>query len=164
MAMETTGLESELYLNDSQMLEQSQLLTLKAMRQHASPELLERVWKAGFPDPIPDRVVIADDLEGNVNDLDGHDLAAVELDHTDTDHTTCLNVPTIGLVVAGDAVYNDVHLYLAESNTKSRLEWISARQNCRLTRAQLSPHISLITLIILRSSRRQGNTYAISIG
>jgi hypothetical protein len=29
-------------------------------------------------------------------------------------------------VVAGDAVYNDVHLYLAESNAKNRLEWISA--------------------------------------
>jgi hypothetical protein len=29
-------------------------------------------------------------------------------------------------VVAGDAAYNDVHLYLAESDTKSRREWISA--------------------------------------
>jgi hypothetical protein len=29
-------------------------------------------------------------------------------------------------VVAGDAVYNDVHLYLAESNAKTRQEWISA--------------------------------------
>jgi hypothetical protein len=30
------------------------------------------------------------------------------------------------LVVAGDAAYNDVHLYLVESNAKSRHEWISA--------------------------------------
>jgi hypothetical protein len=29
-------------------------------------------------------------------------------------------------VVAGDAAYNDVHLYLVESNAKSRREWISA--------------------------------------
>jgi len=40
--------------------------------------------------------------------------------------TTCLNVPSIGLVVAGDAAYNDVHLYLAESNAQTRREWISA--------------------------------------
>jgi hypothetical protein len=53
-------------------------------------------------------------------------LVAVELGHTDTDNTTCLNVPSIGLVVAGDAAYNDVHLYLVESNAKSRREWISA--------------------------------------
>jgi glyoxylase-like metal-dependent hydrolase (beta-lactamase superfamily II) len=70
--------------------------------------------------------VIAEELKGNVIDLEGHDLVAVELGHTDTDYTTCLNVPSIGLVIAGDAVYNDVHLYLAESNAKSRREWIAA--------------------------------------
>jgi glyoxylase-like metal-dependent hydrolase (beta-lactamase superfamily II) len=99
---------------------------VKVMRQHASPELLERVWKAGFPDQIPDRLVIAEELKGNIINLEGHDLVAVELGHTDTDNTTCLNVPSIGLVVAGDAAYNDVHLYLVESNAKSRREWISA--------------------------------------
>ena len=70
--------------------------------------------------------MIAEELKGNVIDLEGHELVAVELGHTDTDHTTCLNVPSIGLVVAGDAAYNDVHLYLAESNAKTRREWISA--------------------------------------
>jgi hypothetical protein len=29
-------------------------------------------------------------------------------------------------VVAGDAAYNDVHLYLAESNAQLRQEWIAA--------------------------------------
>jgi hypothetical protein len=96
------------------------------MRQQASPAVLDRFWKAGFPGQIPDRLVIAEELKGNVIDLEGHDLVAVELGHTDTDHTTCLNVPSVGLVVAGDAAYNDVHLYLAESNAKTRREWISA--------------------------------------
>src|SRR6266481_6216194 len=99
---------------------------VKIMRQHASPEVLEKVWKAGFPNQIPDRLVIAEELKGNVIDLEGHELVAVELGHTDTDDTTCLNVPSIGLVVAGDAAYNDVHLYLAESNAQKRREWISA--------------------------------------
>jgi glyoxylase-like metal-dependent hydrolase (beta-lactamase superfamily II) len=99
---------------------------VRVMRQQSSPEFLERFWKAGFPGQIPDRLVIAEELKGNVIDLEGHNLVAVELGHTDTDHTTCLNVPSVGLVVAGDAAYNDVHLYLAESNAKSRQEWISA--------------------------------------
>ena len=68
----------------------------------------------------------AEALEGNVIDLEGHELVAVELGHTDTDDTTCLHVPSIGLVVAGDAAYNDVHLYLAESNAQTRREWIDA--------------------------------------
>lgn len=51
---------------------------------------------------------------------------SIPLGHTDTDSTTCLHVPSIGLVVAGDAVYNDVHVYLAESNADSRKVWIAA--------------------------------------
>src|SRR6266403_6160890 len=98
---------------------------VKLMRQHASPEGL-KIWKAGFPDQIPDRLVIAEELKGNVIDLEGRELIAVELGHTDTDYTTCLNVPSIGLVVAGDAAYNDVHLYLVQSNAQTRREWISA--------------------------------------
>ena len=98
---------------------------VKVMRQHASPERLKR-WKASFPHQIPDRLVIAEELKGNVIHLEGHELVAVELGHTDTDYTTCLNVPSVGLVVAGDAAYNDVHLYLVESNAQTRREWISA--------------------------------------
>ena len=70
--------------------------------------------------------MIAEELRGNVIDLEGHELVVVELGHTDTDYTTCLHVPSIGLVVAGDAAYNDVHLYLAESNAQKRQEWIAA--------------------------------------
>jgi glyoxylase-like metal-dependent hydrolase (beta-lactamase superfamily II) len=80
----------------------------------------------GFPGQIPDRLVIAEELKGNGIELERHELVAVELGHTDTDYTTCLHVPCLGLVVAGDAVYNDVHLYLAESNAQTRREWIDA--------------------------------------
>jgi hypothetical protein len=52
-------------------------------------------------------------------------LVVVPLGHTDTDNTTCLHVPSIGLVVAGNAAYNGVHLYLAESNPQTRREWIA---------------------------------------
>jgi glyoxylase-like metal-dependent hydrolase (beta-lactamase superfamily II) len=99
---------------------------VSVMRQNASPDFLRTVWKAGFPDQIPDKLVIAEELKGNVIDLEGYELVAVELGHTDTDHTTCLHVPSIGLVVAGDAAYNDVHLYLAESTPQTRHEWIAA--------------------------------------
>jgi glyoxylase-like metal-dependent hydrolase (beta-lactamase superfamily II) len=99
---------------------------VKVMRQNASPEFLDKVWKAAFPGQIPDKLVVAEELKGNALDLEGQELVAVELGHTDTDHTTCLNVPSIGLVVAGDAAYNDVHLYLAESNAQKRREWIAA--------------------------------------
>ena len=70
--------------------------------------------------------MIAEELRGGVIELEGRDLIPVALGHTDTDNTTCLHVPSAGLVVAGDAAYNDVHLYLAESNAQTRREWIAA--------------------------------------
>lgn len=100
--------------------------SVEVMKVNASPKFLDGAWKAGFPGQIPDNLVIADALNGNVIDLEGNDLVVVELGHTDTDYTTCLHVPSIGLVVAGDAAYNDVHLYLAESNEQTRQEWIAA--------------------------------------
>jgi glyoxylase-like metal-dependent hydrolase (beta-lactamase superfamily II) len=100
--------------------------TVKVMHMNASPQMLDGAWKPGFPGQIPDKLVIAEELKGNVIDLEGHELVVVELGHTDTDYTTCLHVPSIGLVVAGDSAYNDVHLYLAESSDEKRQEWIAA--------------------------------------
>jgi glyoxylase-like metal-dependent hydrolase (beta-lactamase superfamily II) len=94
--------------------------TVKLMRQQASRDGLA-TWEASFPGQV-----IADELKGHVVDLEGRELLAVELGHTDTDSTTCLHVPSIGLVIAGDAVYNDVHLYLAESDPETRREWLAA--------------------------------------
>jgi hypothetical protein len=36
-----------------------------------------------------------------------------------------LHVPSIGLIVGGDAVYNGIHPFLGETDKQSRLEWIS---------------------------------------
>ena len=137
---------------------------VRLMRQQASPEFLESFWKAGFPGQIPDRPVIAEELKGNEIDLEGRDLVAVELGHTDTDHTTCLNVPSVGLVVAGDAAYNDVH-YTSPSQMRRPAGsgsplWI---KSSRSTHAQLSPDISdLRTTTAPGSLKRPGSTSAIS--
>ena len=99
---------------------------VKVMRRQASPESVTSFWKARYPGQIPEGLVIAEELRGSVIELEGRELIALPLGHTDTDNTTCLHVPSVGLVVAGDAAYNDVHLYLAESNARTRGEWIAA--------------------------------------
>jgi len=99
---------------------------VKSMRQQVSPDYVSSFWSARYPSQIPERLVIAEELNGNVIQLEGRELVVVELGHTDTDHTTCLHVPSADLVVAGDAAYNEVHLYLAESNAETRCEWIAA--------------------------------------
>jgi glyoxylase-like metal-dependent hydrolase (beta-lactamase superfamily II) len=99
---------------------------VEQMKKQMAPEFVASFWDKRFPGQIPDRLVAAEPLAGDRLELEGHDLVVVGLGHTDTDDTTCLHVPSIGLVVAGDAVYNDVHLYLAESPAEGRRAWLDA--------------------------------------
>jgi len=39
----------------------------------------------------------------------------VDVGHADADDNSVLHVPDLGLVVAGDVIYNGVHMYLAQS-------------------------------------------------
>ncbi|MEW2402549.1 MBL fold metallo-hydrolase [Streptomyces sp. NPDC046862] len=96
------------------------------MAQQMDPGFVEGFWNARFPGQIPDRLVAANPVEGAVLELEDRELTIVPLGHTDTDDTTALHVPSIGLVVAGDAAYNDVHLYLAESPSAGRTAWKEA--------------------------------------
>jgi glyoxylase-like metal-dependent hydrolase (beta-lactamase superfamily II) len=120
---------------------------VKLMRQQALPQFVGNFWSTYFPGQIPDRLVIAEELKRNVIDLEGHDLVAVEVGHTDTDYTTCLHVLSVGLVVAGDVAYNDVHLYLAESNAQTRREWIAALDKIE----------SLNPSVVIAGHKRPGN-------
>ena len=96
------------------------------MRLQATPEKLDSRWRKLFPGQIVDEVAFADAMDGDTIELEGRSLVAVKLGHTDTDGSTCLHVPAIGLVAAGDAVYNGIHPFLNESNRRNRLEWIAA--------------------------------------
>ena len=100
---------------------------IEIMRQQASPESLETFWNPRFPGQIASQLAIAEELTGDVINLEGHDLVSVPLGFTDTASTTCLHVPSIGLIVAGDAAYNGNHLHLSESpDQQKRQEWIAA--------------------------------------
>src|SRR6202020_2149384 len=64
---------------------------------------------------IPLSPVTAVTVPGDRFTLEGHDLAIVEVGHADSDDSSVLHVPDLDLVVAGDAIYNGVHMYLAQS-------------------------------------------------
>ena len=98
---------------------------VKAMREQLKPASVDNFWRRLFPGEIPERLLVAEPLEDNELELEGHRLLAANTGRTDTAHSTCLYVPSIGLIVAGDAVYNGIHPFLGETDTQSRLEWIS---------------------------------------
>jgi len=130
----------------------------------STPKRSASFWAQLLPGQIPDRLVVAEPLTDGGFELEGHDLVALDLGHTDTDDTTCLHVPDIDLVVAGDAVYNDVHLYLAESDPDRRKAWIAAidRIEALRPRAVISGHKRAGRADDPHTSKRPASTSAIS--
>jgi glyoxylase-like metal-dependent hydrolase (beta-lactamase superfamily II) len=99
---------------------------VEAMKHQISPEYVDSFWKKLFPGQISEQLFIADALPGDEFELEGHKLIAISIGHTDTDNSSCLHIPSLGLVISGDAAYNQVHPYLGETDAKGRLEWIAA--------------------------------------
>jgi glyoxylase-like metal-dependent hydrolase (beta-lactamase superfamily II) len=98
---------------------------VEAMEQQLSPAWLDNFWRKLFPGQIPERLTVAETLQDEEFELEGHKLVTVDTGHSDTTSSTCLYVPSIDLLVGGDVVYNGIHLYLGETDTESRLEWIA---------------------------------------
>ena len=138
---------------------------LKMMHLNASPEFL-KFWNAGFPGQIPDKLVFAQELKGSVIDLEGHELVAVELGHTDTDYTTCLNVlPSDSWLPAMPPTT------MSTSTSPSRMRRSDGNGSLRSTKSSRSTHVQLSqhirdpkTTTIPGSSNRPDNTSAISTG
>jgi glyoxylase-like metal-dependent hydrolase (beta-lactamase superfamily II) len=100
---------------------------IQIMKEQVSPEYVAKFWESRFPNQLPKRLVVAEELRTNVLELEGESLVVVPLRFTDTAGTTCLHVPSLELIAAGDAAYNGVHLRLVESNqNQKRDEWLSA--------------------------------------
>src|ERR1017187_3216272 len=97
-----------------------------AMMNERPLDALSAWWNKLLPGKIPERVVTAEQLAGSVIELEAQELRVVEVGHTDTHDTTVLHVPSIGLVVAGDAAYNGVHQLLSETDAQKRRDWIAA--------------------------------------
>ena len=70
--------------------------------------------------------MIPAELAGDTIGLEEHELRVIDAGHTDTTGTTVLWCPDLRLIVAGDVVYSNTHMYLAETTTTSRREWIAS--------------------------------------
>jgi glyoxylase-like metal-dependent hydrolase (beta-lactamase superfamily II) len=90
------------------------------------PDMLEGFWRQRFPGQIPDEPDVPESLDGASIELEGHALIPIDTGYTDTADSTSLHVPSIGLIAAGDVVYNGIHPYLGESSAQTRLQWIDA--------------------------------------
>ena len=101
--------------------------TTKLMAAQNDPQFRAEFWDRVFPGQLPVGELDVTVVDERGFELEGNALVPVEVGHTDTDATTMLHVPSSGLLVAGDVVYNGVHLYLTESGGVEGIdEWLTA--------------------------------------
>jgi glyoxylase-like metal-dependent hydrolase (beta-lactamase superfamily II) len=105
----------------------------RAIATPKSVELMEemrddrlRFFRQSWPGQIPARIVTAEPYADSTFELEGHELHIIEQGRTDTIDTTSLHVPAIDLVIGGDVLYNECHMYVGGTTHESRLNWISA--------------------------------------
>lgn len=101
--------------------------TATMMAAQNDPGFRSEFWDLVFPGQLPVGEVDVSVVDERGFDLEGVALLPVEVGHSDTDDTTMLHVPEIGLLVAGDVVYNGVHQYLTESGGAEGIDsWLAA--------------------------------------
>ncbi|MHB8531172.1 MAG: MBL fold metallo-hydrolase [Solirubrobacteraceae bacterium] len=89
-------------------------------------ELAKGQWAAMFGDAVVAPTVVPEPLEGDLIDLEGHDLRVVAVPQGDIRPSTVLHVPVIDTVVAGDVIYNQIHLMLGLTGRDEWKRWIES--------------------------------------
>jgi glyoxylase-like metal-dependent hydrolase (beta-lactamase superfamily II) len=98
--------------------------TLNAMQIYLSPPV-KRLARRMFTGQVPTKLVAPEPYEHDTFTLEGRELRIIEQGHTDSAETTSLHVPSIGLIVAGDVVYNQCRVYVGDTTPESRKDWIA---------------------------------------
>src|ERR1700689_1001989 len=96
-----------------------------AMQMSFTP-VVERLARRLFPGQVPTKLVPPEPYEHDTFTLEGHELRNIEQGRTDSPDSTSLYVPSIGLIVAGDVVYNQCRIYVGDTTPESRKNWIAA--------------------------------------
>ncbi|MEU3186113.1 MBL fold metallo-hydrolase [Streptomyces sp. NPDC006923] len=101
------------------------------------PELIEfsrKMWPG-----LPTTMALPELYESDTFALEGEEIRIIEQGRTDGLHSTSLHVPSIDLVVAGDVLYNQCHMFVGETTPASRENWIAALDRL----AALNPKIAV---------------------
>jgi glyoxylase-like metal-dependent hydrolase (beta-lactamase superfamily II) len=99
--------------------------SISAMEEQISPAYMQ-IWGSFFPDQLTSKPVSPGPLAGTTLPVGGTVATVIPVGTTDTGHSTVLHVPGLSLVVSGDVVYNQTHLWLMRSTPQSRASWARA--------------------------------------
>ncbi len=99
--------------------------SIPAMEEQISPGYLQ-VWNGFFPGQLTGKPVAPAPLAGTTIPVGGSAVTLIPVGTTDTKHSSVVHVPDLSLIVSGDVVYNQTHMWLSGSTPDSRASWARA--------------------------------------
>src|SRR5260370_34317162 len=88
-------------------------------------------WKTILGLGATSHVVAIDKFDGNFITFESSHIEVVNNIQGDTDENTMLWIPGQGILIAGDVLFNDMHVYTAETDSKARGKWLNSLQKIR---------------------------------
>ena len=85
------------------------------------------------------QVVAIEKVDANFIKFEGTKIEVLKNIQGDTEENTMLWISGRGILIAGDVLFNDMHVYTAETDSKARGKWLNSLQKIR----DLKPSIAI---------------------
>src|SRR5437016_12392560 len=102
------------------------------------PEKIDK-WKKILGSGATSHVVAIEKFDGNFIEFENAKIESLKNIQGDTDENTMLWIPGQRILIAGDVLFNDMHVYTAETDTKARGKWLNSLNKIR----ELKPSIAI---------------------
>ena len=88
-------------------------------------------WRNILGSAATSHVVAIEKFDGNSIKFEGSEIEVLKNIQGDTDQNTMLWIPEQQILITGDVVFNNMHVYTAETDTAARGKWLNSLNKIR---------------------------------
>src|SRR3989442_4546173 len=88
-------------------------------------------WKTIFGSGATSQVVAIEKFDGSSFRFENSKIEILKNIQGDTDENTMLWIPGQRILITGDVLFNDMHVYTAETDSKAREKWLNSLEKIR---------------------------------
>jgi glyoxylase-like metal-dependent hydrolase (beta-lactamase superfamily II) len=88
-------------------------------------------WQKVLGSGATSRVVAISKFDANFIEFEGSKIEVLKNIRGDTDENTMLWIPGQRILIAGDVLFNNMHVYTAETDSEARGKWLNSLQKIR---------------------------------